>query len=121
MFVHTACKIASAAPRRPPRSGRNKELPEMLADADLFDPRHYEAVRRPLLDAETLPAWCYTSPAFYRREVERIFLKVWNFVGSVHQIPKPGDYFALTFVGIPLIILRDGDGNIRAFANSCRH
>ena len=93
----------------------------MLAEADLFNPRHYEAVRRPLLDAETLPAWCYTSPAFYKREVDRIFMKVWNFVGSVHQIPNPGDYFALTFVGIPLIILRDGDGNIRAFANSCRH
>ena len=82
----------------------------MLAEADLFNPRHYEAVRRPLLDAETLPAWCYTSPAFYKREVDRIFMKVWNFVGSVHRIPNPGDYFALTFVGIPLIILRDGDG-----------
>jgi phenylpropionate dioxygenase-like ring-hydroxylating dioxygenase large terminal subunit len=93
----------------------------MPAEADLFNPRHYEAVRRPLLDAETLPAWCYTSPAFYRREVERIFMKVWNFVGSVHQIPNPGDYFTLTFVGIPLIILRDGAGTIRAFANSCRH
>ena len=43
----------------------------MLAATDLFDPRHSEGVRRPLLDAETLPAWCYTSPVFYRREVER--------------------------------------------------
>jgi len=85
----------------------------MPAEADLFNPRHYAAVRRPLLDAETLPAWCYTSPAFYRREVERIFMKVWNFVGSVHQIPNPGDYFTLTFVGVPLIILRDGTGAIR--------
>src|SRR6476661_3561451 len=87
-----------------PRRGAKMELPEMLAEADLFNPRHYAAVRRPLLDAETLPAWCYTSPAFYRREVERIFMKVWNFVGSVHQIPNPGDYFTLTFVGVPLII-----------------
>src|SRR6202158_1415060 len=93
----------------------------MPAEADLFHPRHYEAVRRPLLDAETLPAWCYTSPAFYRREVERIFMKVWNFVGSVHQIPNPGDYFTLTFVGVPLIILRDASGAIRAFAHSWRH
>src|SRR5262245_4999857 len=93
----------------------------MLAPADMFDPRHYAAVRRPLLDAETLPAWCYTSPDFYRREVERIFLKVWNFVGSVNQIPDPGVYSTLTFVGVPLIILRDREGVIRALANSCRH
>jgi phenylpropionate dioxygenase-like ring-hydroxylating dioxygenase large terminal subunit len=93
----------------------------MLADTELFNPHHYAAVRRPLLDAETLPAWCYTSPAFYRREVERIFMKVWNFLGTVDQIPQPGDYFTVNFVGVPVIILRDTAGKIRAFANSCRH
>jgi phenylpropionate dioxygenase-like ring-hydroxylating dioxygenase large terminal subunit len=93
----------------------------MLPDAELFNPRHYEAVRRPLLDAETLPAWCYSSPAFYRREVERIFMKVWNFLGTVDQIANPGDYFTATFVGVPVIVLRDLTGKIRAFANSCRH
>ncbi len=93
----------------------------MIAQAEMFDPRHYQAVRRPLLDAETLPPWCYTSPDFYRREVERIFMKVWNFVGSIDQIPNPGDYFTLDFVGVPLVILRDGHGKLRAFANSCRH
>jgi hypothetical protein len=44
----------------------------------MIDPRNYEAVRRPFPDAETPPLWCYTSRAFYRREVERIFHKVWN-------------------------------------------
>jgi choline monooxygenase len=93
----------------------------MVPDADLFNPKHYAAVRKPLLEAETMPAWCYTSPAFYRREVERIWKKVWNFVGSAAQIPNPGDYFTLTFAGIPVIILRDHDGALRAFANTCRH
>lgn len=89
--------------------------------ADLFNPAHYAAVRRPLLEAETLPPWCYTSPAFYQREVETIFRKVWNFVGHVSQIDKPGDYFTLNFAGVPTIILRDGAAQLRAFANTCRH
>lgn len=93
----------------------------MPADTDPFDPRHYAAVRRPLLDAETPPTWCYTSEAFYRREVERIFHKVWNFLGAADQIANPGDYFTVTFAGVPVIILRDQDGVLRAFANSCRH
>jgi len=93
----------------------------MVPESDIFDPRHYAAVRRPLLDAETLPAWCYTSPAFYRREVERIWHKAWNFLGAADRLRAPGDYFALDFAGVPVIVLRDQDGVLRAFANSCRH
>ena len=93
----------------------------MQPPSDIFNPSHYDATRRPLLEAETLPPWCYTSEAFYQREVERIFRKVWNFVGHVSQIAAPGDYFALTFAGVPVIILRDLSGIPRGFANSCRH
>lgn len=93
----------------------------MIAEDDLFDPKHYAAVRRPLLDAETMPAWCYSSEAFYGREIDRLFRKVWNFVGSADQIPQPGDYRALDVVGVPIILLRDEGGMPRAFANSCRH
>jgi phenylpropionate dioxygenase-like ring-hydroxylating dioxygenase large terminal subunit len=89
--------------------------------ADIFDPAHYAAARRPLLEAETLPAWCYTSEAFYRREVEQIFLKVWNFVGRADRIPNPGDFFAFDFVGVPVVVLRDKQGEVRAFVNTCRH
>jgi choline monooxygenase len=92
-----------------------------MTPADLFDPRHYAAVRRPLRQAETMPAWCYTSEEFYRREVERIFMKVWNFLGAADQLQKPGDYFTVDFAGVPIIVLRDRDGAPRAFANSCRH
>ena len=90
-------------------------------DQDLFDPRHYAGVRRPLLEAETMPVWCYTSDAFYRREIDRIFMKVWNFLGRVEQVPHPGDYFTVDFAGVSLIVVRDDGGEVRAFANTCRH
>jgi hypothetical protein len=48
----------------------------MISETEIFEPQHYEAVRRPLLETETLPLWCFTWPAFYRREVERIWRKV---------------------------------------------
>jgi choline monooxygenase len=93
----------------------------MQPPSDIFNPSHYDATRRPLLEAETLPPWCYTSETFYQREIDRIFRRVWNFVGHVSQISAPGDYFALTFAGVPVIILRDLSGVLRAFANTCRH
>ena len=87
----------------------------------LLDPATYAGVRRPLLDAETLPPACYTSPAFYRAELRSIFMKVWNFVGRADRIPEAGDYFTIEFAGIPVIVMRGGDGVVRGFANSCRH
>ena len=88
---------------------------------DLFDPRTYEAVRRPLLEAETLPPACYTSEEFFKREVETIFMREWNFIGRADYIPNPGDYYTVDFVGVPLLIMRGDDGEVRAFVNSCRH
>lgn len=92
-----------------------------MTPQNIFDPRHYAGVRKPLLEAETMPAFSYTSPEFYQREVERIWRKVWNFIGSADQIRNNGDYFTINFTGVPVIVLRDHDGKVRAFANTCRH
>jgi choline monooxygenase len=88
---------------------------------NLFDPRTYEAVRRPLLEAETLPPACYTDEAFFKREVETIFMREWNFIGRADYIPNAGDYYTVDFVGVPLLIMRGADQRVRAFVNSCRH
>ena len=53
----------------------------MTEPLDLLDPIHYETVRRPAAEAAPLPNWCYTSTNWYALEVERIFMKVWNYVG----------------------------------------
>ena len=81
----------------------------------------YEAVRRPLSEAETLPPSCYTSEDIYRREVARIFMRKWNLIGRADYWPKPGDYAAMSLAGAEYMVLRDGGGQLRAFANSCRH
>jgi choline monooxygenase len=88
---------------------------------DLFAPQTYAGLRRPLLEAETLPTQCYLSEEFYRREVDTIFMKGWNLLGRVDYVKQPGDYFTRTLVGISLIIMRGADRKIRAFVNACRH
>ncbi|MEM7221557.1 MAG: aromatic ring-hydroxylating dioxygenase subunit alpha [Pseudomonadota bacterium] len=88
---------------------------------DLFDPAHYRGTRRPLLEAETLPAWCYGGAAFYRRELARAFRPAWRFVGRAEELAEPGDHMSVWSAAGPVIVLRDDDGALRAFANSCRH
>jgi len=94
----------------------------MTRVGDIFDPVHYAKVRRPLLEAETLPHWCYTSQDFFDREIARIFLRSWNFVGRADEVPNPGDYLtADDLAGGPVLVVRGKDNEVRAFANSCRH
>ncbi len=90
--------------------------------ADILDPRHYAAVRRPTDLAEPLPPWCYTSPAFFEREREQIFFKCWNCVGPMSRVAEAaGSYITFTYVDVPVVIVRGNDLKLRAFVNSCRH
>ena len=88
---------------------------------DIFEARHYEAVRRPVEEASTLPPFAYHDPTFYRLEVERIFRKRWIFVGHEDRVPRTGAYATLDSAGTPIALIRGEDGVVRAFANSCRH
>src|ERR1041385_6134038 len=81
----------------------------------------FAGIRKPLATAETLPPWCYTSPEFFDAEVEKIFSRVWNFLGHGDRIPEPGDYFTTKVAKVPLLIARGKDRVVRAFQNTCRH
>src|SRR5882724_12089863 len=101
-------------------------LPSKLPLEDIvlpsaLDPGLYATTRRPVMQAETLPPAAYTSREFYDREVERIFMREWNFMGRADHVPKPGDYVALEYAGVPLILSRDTQGKLHALINSCRH
>ena len=93
----------------------------MSVPANIFDPSLYERVRRPVMEAHHLPPWCYTSEAFYQREVDSIFLQEWNLLGREDRLTVPGDYFTANLAGVPLFVIRNRDGELRAFANTCTH
>ena len=71
-------------------------------------------------DAETLPPQAYMSQEFFDLETARIFNKQWHCVGHVTQIPKVGDYFTLTLMGEPLVVVR-GEDRIRVLSSVCLH
>jgi len=69
-----------------------------------------------------VPYALYGDAGIYARERERVFMgPVWNYLALECEIPNPGD-FKTTFVGdVPVIVVRDADGNINAFENRCAH
>jgi Rieske 2Fe-2S family protein len=71
--------------------------------------------------ARTLGGALYTSPTVFAQEMERIFARQWHCVGRATTVSRPGEYVLRTVAGESLIILRDGQGTLRAFFNVCRH
>ena len=63
------------------------------------------------------------SPEFYELEREAIFKRAWLNVGRVEQLPRNGSYFTkeLDVANTSIIVVRDTDGEVRAFHNICRH
>ena len=51
--------------------------------------------------SKTLPAWTYTSDAFFELEKTELILKNWQLVCHISNIPNPGDFF--TFEIFPSI------------------
>ena len=70
---------------------------------------------------QTLPAQWYADAAVFEAEKERIFRRSWQYVGHTGQVAKPGDFITARLGDIPVVIARDNDGSLRAFANVCRH
>ena len=54
-------------------------------------------------------------------ERERLFRALPMFMGLSTRLPKPGDYLAEDVAGMPVLMTRGADGQVRAFANICRH
>lgn len=73
------------------------------------------------LEQDLLPVEIFNDQAIFAAEMERIFAKSWLFVAHESELPNPGD-FVLRRIGLdPVIVTRDGEGEIHVLSNYCRH
>ncbi len=75
----------------------------------------------PADQAFSIPPRCYTEAEVQALETETLFRQGWFGVGRADLVKAPGDYVALDLAGQAIILLRDKEGALRAFANACRH
>ncbi len=73
------------------------------------------------LDGMSLPGWLYYDPEFLEAE-KRAFLRAApQVVCHESEIAEPGEWRSLEYLGESVIVIRGDDGDVRAFANVCRH
>jgi Rieske 2Fe-2S family protein len=80
-------------------------------------------LRRVALDRlePSIPARYYYDPQHYERELEVFWYGMWVMAGREEEVPEPRDYKVLRIGTQSIVILRDLDGQLRAFHNTCRH
>jgi len=72
------------------------------------------------------PGWSleqrfYTDAEIYALELENIVTRNWIFAGHQSQLAQAGDFKVVNVANESAIIVRSADGDIKAFANVCRH
>lgn len=84
-------------------------------------PAALRASRYEFLGDDDLPFSRYTSQAFYDKEIERLWPRVWQWACREEHIPNVGDYWVHDVGPYSAIVIRGADHAIRAFVNACPH
>jgi phenylpropionate dioxygenase-like ring-hydroxylating dioxygenase large terminal subunit len=63
----------------------------------------------------------HVGELFHDLEQEHLWPATWVIAGRVEDVANAGDYFTFDRLGVPLLIVRGTDGEIRCFYNTCQH
>jgi len=75
----------------------------------------------PLERAWTIPGSWYTNEDLHQLELRAVFGASWQMVGRLDQLAEPGCFVTAQVGREPIVVVRGGDGALRAFFNVCRH
>ena len=69
----------------------------------------------------SLRAPAYTEVRWAEADRAAIFARTWQWVCHVEKLTAPGAYVATTVAELPIAVVRDRRGGLRAFYNVCKH
>ena len=78
-------------------------------------------VRRPIETANGLPNGHYIDAGIFEEEKQAVLFDNWAGLAVAADVPEVGDAVPVTFLNMPLLIVRDKLGHVRVFQNTCRH
>ncbi len=63
----------------------------------------------------------FTCPRILAQEQEVFFRNTALCMGLSSELPEPNTYWSDNSTGVPILMVRDGNGHFKAYANFCRH
>jgi phenylpropionate dioxygenase-like ring-hydroxylating dioxygenase large terminal subunit len=110
----------NAASTRQPTVQPLESLSPSLIEAIRRIPAHDQA-RAPAPLLARRPARLFTDPAHFEREQRALFKRYAVPVGVSAQLPGPQTAQAISAHGLPLLLTRNAQGELKVFLNVCRH
>ena len=92
----------------------HKSLDTVLAELRTAAGRTFE-------EARPIPPAVNHSLAFLEHEQRSVFQNAWICVGRHDEVPQAGDFLTHEIAGVPILVVRQAEGDIRAFVNACAH
>jgi Rieske 2Fe-2S family protein len=86
-----------------------------------IDPAGIADALRPFGESRMLPPAAYVDPAVFSWEQQNFFGGGWTCLGFSAELAGPGDLRAESVGNGGVLLSRDEDGRLHAFANFCRH
>lgn len=74
-----------------------------------------------LLRGDAIGGERYCSREFAAREWDMLWTRIWHIAGRTADMAEPGDYVVHNFMKESVLCVRQEDGSVRAFYNSCAH
>jgi len=69
----------------------------------------------------SLHADAYTKHKWFDVDQQQIIGRTWQWLCHGEKLRQPGSYMADDIAGMPIVAVRDRDGELRAFYNVCQH
>ncbi len=69
----------------------------------------------------SLRSSAYVEQAWATLETTAIFAKTWQWICHVEKLAKPGSYLSAEVAGMPIVVVRERSGGLKAFYNVCKH
>lgn len=74
-----------------------------------------------LIRPERVHRRLYTDPVLFDLEMQRLFGTTWVYLAHESQLPAADDFVQVRIGRRPVLVTRDGDGQIHAVLNRCAH
>ena len=88
---------------------------------NIIDKQKLDIVNKPISEAHGLPNECYTSKEYTLIERKKLFEDKWIVIGVASSLSNIGDARPIDLLGMPILIVRTKNNQIKVFHNICSH